>query len=211
MLDREFDEIRNGTLETLPGERKHQILSKALEWAAAHYDGWELYRHLKDSLGMEDQEISRAGFELDEFYEDEAPEDETDYEPEDDYEEDCDEELYADAKCQLSMLYDADPAHVEEQRQKGIAEADKLIANKVLEAIRTMLRKDRETGAFEYAEARKAYYTERLICEILMALEQNAVNMGMEYDDCQKAMGGDLSKAAKKDWYLRHKDRGMEP
>lgn len=118
---------------------------------------------------------------------------------------------YADAKYQLSMLYDADPAHVEEQRQKGIAEADKLIANKVLEAIRTMLRKDRETGAFEYAEARKAYYTERLICEILMALEQNAVNMGMEYDDCQKAMGGDLSKAAKKDWYLRHKDRGMEP
>ena len=78
MLDREFDEIRNGTLETLPGERKHQILSKALEWAAAHYDGWELYRHLKDSLGMEDQEISRAGFELDEFYEDEAPEDEAD-------------------------------------------------------------------------------------------------------------------------------------
>ena len=118
---------------------------------------------------------------------------------------------YADAKCQLSMPYDADPAHVEEQRQKGIAEADKLIANKVLEAIRTMLRKDRETGAFEYAEARKAYYTERLICEILMALEQNAVNMGMEYDDCQKAMGGDLSKAAKKEWYLRHKDRGMEP
>lgn len=31
-----------------------------------------------------------------------------------------------------------------------------------------------------------------------MALEQNAVNMGMEYDDCQKAMGGDLSRAAKK-------------
>ena len=118
---------------------------------------------------------------------------------------------YADAKCQLAMLYDTDPAHVEEQQQKGIAEADKLIANKGLEAIRAMLRKDRETGAFEYAEARKAYYTEQMICEILMALEQNAVNMGMEYDDCQKAMGGDLSKAAKKEWYLRHKDRGMEP
>ena len=42
-----------------------------------------------------------------------------------------------------------------------------------------MLRKDWETSAFEYAEARKAYYTERLICEILMALEQNAVNMGV--------------------------------
>ena len=108
-------------------------------------------------------------------------------------------------------LYEGDPAHVEEQRQKGIAEADKLIANKVLEAIRAMLRKDRETSAFEYAEARKAYYTEQMICEILMALEQNAVSMGMEYDDYQKAMGGDLSKAAKKEWYLRHKDKGMEP
>ena len=31
-----------------------------------------MYRHLKDTLGMEDQEISRAGFELDEFYADEA-------------------------------------------------------------------------------------------------------------------------------------------
>ena len=60
-------------------------------------------------------------------------------------------------------------------------------------------------------ERQASYYTERLICEILMALEQNAVNMGMEYDDCQKAMGGDLSKAAKKEWYLRHKDRGIEP
>ena len=64
--------------------REHQILSKALEWAAAHYDGWELYRHLKDSLGMEDQEISRAGFELDEFYEDEAA-DSAEYEVEADY------------------------------------------------------------------------------------------------------------------------------
>ena len=93
MPDQEFDAMRSGTLEALPEERTHQILDKALEWAAAHYDGWELYRHLKDHLGMEDQEISRAGFELDEFYEDEAPEDEADYEPEDDYEEDCDEEL----------------------------------------------------------------------------------------------------------------------
>lgn len=117
---------------------------------------------------------------------------------------------YADAKCCLSMLYDADPSHVEEQRVKGIAEADRLIANRVLDAIRSMLRKDRELGSFEYAQARKAYYTERMVCEILMALEQNAVNMGMEYDDRQKAMGTELSKAAKKEWYLRHKDRGME-
>lgn len=87
MSDREFDAIRNGTLEALPGERTRQILDKALMWAADHFDGWELYRHLKDKLGMEDQEISHAGFELDEFYEDEIPDSEAKCEPEDDYDE----------------------------------------------------------------------------------------------------------------------------
>lgn len=87
MPDREFDAIRRGTLEALPEERTHQILEKALEWVAGHYDGWGLYRHLKDNLGMRDQEISQAGFELDEFYEDEVPEDEAGFEAEDEDEE----------------------------------------------------------------------------------------------------------------------------
>lgn len=50
-----------------------------------------------------------------------------------------------------------------------------------------------------------------MICEILIALEQTAMSLDMEYDDRQKAMSTDLSKAARKEWYLRHKDKGMEP
>ena len=87
----------------------------------------------------------------------------------------------------------------------------KLIANKILDVIRTMLCKDREVQSFEYTEARKAYFTEQMICEILIALEQTAISLDMEYDDRQKAMSTDLSKAARKEWYLRHKDKGMEP
>lgn len=117
---------------------------------------------------------------------------------------------YAESKVRLSMLYDSDPVHIEGQREKAIAEAEKLIANKVLDAIRAMLRKDREVQSFEYTEARKAYLTEQMICEILLALEQTAMSLDMEYDDRQKAMSTDLSKAARKEWYLRHKDRGME-
>lgn len=62
-----------------------------------------------------------------------------------------------------------------------------------------------------HTEARKAYFTEQMICEILMALEQTAMSFDMEYDDRQKAMSTDLSKAARKEWYLRHKDKGLEP
>ena len=89
--------------------------------------------------------------------------------------------------------------------------AHKLIVNKILDVIRTMLCKDREVQSFEYTEARKAYFTEQMICEILMALEQTAMSFDMEYDDRKKAMSTDLSKAARKEWYLRHKDKGLEP
>lgn len=118
---------------------------------------------------------------------------------------------YAESKTRLAMLYDTDPAHIREQQEKAVAEADKLIANKILDVIRTMLCKDREVQSFEYTEARKAYFTEQMICEILIALEQTAMSLDMEYDDRQKAMSTDLSKAARKEWYLRHKDKGMEP
>lgn len=118
---------------------------------------------------------------------------------------------YAESKTRLAMLYDTDPAHIKEQQEKAVAEADKLIANKILDVIRTMLCKDREVQSFEYTEARKAYFTEQMICEILITLEQTAMSLDMEYDDRQKAMSTDLSKAARKEWYLRHKDKGMEP
>jgi hypothetical protein len=117
---------------------------------------------------------------------------------------------YAVSKCRLAMLYDSNPENIEMHRQKAIAEADKLIANKILGVIKSMLNKEKELLSFEYTEARKAWYTEQMICEILMMLEQNIMSFDMKYDDTQKAMSTELSKAAKKEWYLRHKDKGME-
>ena len=48
------------------------------------YAGWDLYRHLRDELGMSNEEIGKAGFDLDEFYEVEAA-DSAEYEVEADY------------------------------------------------------------------------------------------------------------------------------
>lgn len=117
---------------------------------------------------------------------------------------------YADSKCALAMLYDTDSENTEKHRQKAVKEAKKLIANKLLGVLKSMLSKERELSHMEYTEARKHYCTEQMICEILMMLEQNIVSLDMEYDDKQKAMSTELSKAAKKEWYLQHKDRGME-
>lgn len=57
------------------------------------------------------------------------------------------------------------PTHIKEQKEKAAVEADKLIANKILDAIRTVLCKDREVQSFEYTEARKAYLTEQTIAK----------------------------------------------
>lgn len=117
---------------------------------------------------------------------------------------------YADSKCALTMLYDTDPENTEKHRQKAVKEAEKLIANKLLSVIKSMLNKEWELFHLEYTEDRKHYYTEQMICEILMMLEQNIVSLDAEYGDKAKAMSTELSKAAKKEWYLRHKDKGME-
>ena len=84
LSDHEFNAIRNGSLESLGEDRTRLILDKALSWAAQNYAGWDLYRHLRDELGMSNEEIGNAGFDLDEFYEDEAA-DSAEYEVEADY------------------------------------------------------------------------------------------------------------------------------
>lgn len=119
-------------------------------------------------------------------------------------------EDYADSKCRLAMLYHNDPENVAEIRKRAIAEVDKLIANKVLKAIKVLLNKDRELASYEYSQAQKEYYAEEMLCEILMMLEQVVMELDDEYEGREKAMSTDLSKSAKKEWYLKHKDKGME-
>ena len=103
---------------------------------------------------------------------------------------------YGKSKPRLAMLYDTDPTHIKEQQEKAVAEADKLIANKILDMIRTMLCKDREVQSFEYTEARKAYFTEQMICEILIALEQAAMSFDCEDAHQKKAMSTEQTTAA---------------
>ena len=117
---------------------------------------------------------------------------------------------YADSKCRLAMLYDSNPDNLESYRTTAAKEADRLIANKVLKGIKAMLTKESAVSSYEYSVAQKAYYTEEIFCEILMLLEQSVIALDEDYYLKSEAMGTELSKAAKKEWYLRHKDKGME-
>jgi len=117
---------------------------------------------------------------------------------------------YAEIKSNLAMLYDTDPENINKHRDKAIDEMDKLIANKLLGVVKGISNKEREATKFEFHEARRAYYTEQMVHGILMMLEQRVSDIDMEFDDRNKAMGTELSKRARKELYLRSKDKGME-
>lgn len=117
---------------------------------------------------------------------------------------------YAEIKSNLAMLYDTDPENINKHREKAIDEMDKLIANKLLGVVKGILNKEREATKFEFHEASRAYYTEQMVQEVLIMLEQNVSDIDMEFDDRNKARGTELSKRARKELYLRNKDKGME-
>ena len=117
LSDHEFNAIRNGSLESLGEDRTRLILDKALSWAAQNYAGWDLYRHLRDELGMSNEEIGKAGFDLDEFYEVEAA-DSAEYEVEADYGEEL--LFFCSAGTLLCSSSRFRAAHRGQARRKGL-------------------------------------------------------------------------------------------
>ncbi len=117
---------------------------------------------------------------------------------------------YVESKCQIAVLYSSAPDSIDDYRQKFVCEADKFIANKVLSVMKAMLTKNKELTAYEYSEAQKHYYTTELFREIMILLEQSISALDDEYEAKHDIMSSELSKAAKKEWYLKHRDKGME-
>lgn len=117
---------------------------------------------------------------------------------------------YVEAKMNLAMLYDSNPDHLNRQRAKYQAEAEKRIANRILSTVRTIIQLEKD-ASFNIKQANWQYaMTEQLVLELLNLMEGLAMNAQMDYDDKSKLMGVDLSKQAKKEWLLRNKDKGFD-
>lgn len=69
MDDLEYHGIRGGSaLKGIEPDRLRILLNRAIYAIATDYRGAELYDYLCQTLGMKDDEISKAGFDLKEFY-----------------------------------------------------------------------------------------------------------------------------------------------
>lgn len=119
-------------------------------------------------------------------------------------------EEYVQAKLELSRLYTSDPEQLENQRIQYQAEAEKRIANRILSTIRTIIKLEKDVDFHLYQAERQTAMAEQLLLELLHLMEGLTMTAQLDLDGKLKVIGGDLSKQAKKEWLLRHKDQGLD-
>ena len=117
---------------------------------------------------------------------------------------------YVESKMKMVHLYGGSGEYLSSQRKKFEAEADKIIANRILGMVKTLNRLDDEGRKAEYREGRKKYHVEQMLLEMLDMLSSMVGNSCRRYDDFEKAWQGELSKEARKELYLKYQDKGYE-
>ncbi|MEG1461067.1 MAG: MobP3 family relaxase [Oscillospiraceae bacterium] len=115
---------------------------------------------------------------------------------------------YVQSKMQLVLLYGGGEEYLNTQRERFGAEADKIIANRILGMVKALNRLDGEYRSADYHQSRKAYYSEQILLDALSMLSVLTDTANGEYDEAKRH--GELSKAARKELYLKNQDKGYE-
>lgn len=116
---------------------------------------------------------------------------------------------YVEAQVNFKKLYISNPDHLNEYRDKCEADAKKLIGNRIIKSVRNIISKEYESKNAEYTERQKQYFAIEFMRELLLFFAQGAVEYNAMRED-KTGPGGELSERALKEYYLQHKDRGME-
>lgn len=115
---------------------------------------------------------------------------------------------YVQSKMKMTLLYGGSDEYLKAQRERFGAEADKIIANRILGMVKALNRLDSEYRSEEYQQSRKAYYSEQMLLEALQMLSTLTDTANEQFDDALKH--GDLSKEARKELHLKYQDKGYE-
>lgn len=116
---------------------------------------------------------------------------------------------YVQSKMKMVLLYGGSEEYLAFMKEKFSAEADKIIANRILGMIKTLNRLDGEMRFAGYLDSHRAFYMENMLMEALSMLSELADTNNRQFGDMLNA-GGNLSKEAKMELYLKHQDKGYE-
>lgn len=116
---------------------------------------------------------------------------------------------YVESKMNMVYLYGGCEEYLASQKNQFENEADKIIANRILGMVKTLNRLDDEGRMAEYREGRRKFYMEQMLIELLDTLSTQTAST-RRCDDLEKVCGGELSKEARRELYLKYQDKGYE-
>ncbi|MDE7298614.1 MAG: relaxase MobL [Lachnospiraceae bacterium] len=122
-------------------------------------------------------------------------------------------ENYIESKMKMVYLYGGSETYLASRREMFGAEADKIIANRVLGMVKMLNRLEDEGRSADYLQSRRQDFAGQMLVEMLDLLEGMAGAQERQYAACLenlKTGGGELSKEARKELYLRNQDKGYE-
>lgn len=114
---------------------------------------------------------------------------------------------YVDAKCRMAFLYGAEAA--EDRRDTYRQEAGKILGNRILSGVKILNRLEQEAKTAAYRAEHRERFACMVLLEILDALAQAAHREEDAYAACRRN-GGELSREARKELFLKNQDKGYE-
>lgn len=119
-------------------------------------------------------------------------------------------EDYIESKMKMALFYGGSDEYLAGLQGRFAGEADKIIANRILGMVKALGRLDYEMRSEEYRNARRSYYAEQMLMEALDMLSLLSRENDRSFENLTDAIGGDLSKEAKKELFLKLQDKGYE-
>lgn len=117
---------------------------------------------------------------------------------------------YVESKMKMACLYGGSDSYLASQRERFEAEADKVIANRILGMVKALGRLEDEGRAPGYRMGQQRHQVEQMVLEMLGMLSSMVDSNCQRYGEFEKAWGKGLSKEAKKELYLKYQDKGYE-
>lgn len=119
-------------------------------------------------------------------------------------------EKYIESKLNMTQLYGSNDKYIQSSKARFSEEADKIIANRILGMVKGLNRLDSEYRSADYHHSRRMFYAEQLLLESLAILSSLTDYQDRQLEELYGKQGGDLSKEAKKEMYLKNQDKGYE-
>lgn len=117
---------------------------------------------------------------------------------------------YMNSKMGMVHLYGGKDDELNKMRDKFANESNKVIANRILGIVKRINRLESEQLAMTWSQNHRKMLTEQMILEALDMLAGMVDASERQLEAWGRQNGAELSKDAKKEWYLKLQDKGYE-